>query len=93
MWLEECINDLFDSGMRNDKLNLLYLMNRNAKVAVKTPFGSTDRVIIRKVVMQGTVWGSLLCTATMDKLGKLKYFETISGEVGAHHHGGTGSQD
>ena len=23
--------------------------------------------------MQGTVWGSLLCTATMDKLGKLKY--------------------
>ena len=23
--------------------------------------------------MQGTVWGSLFCTATMDKLGKLKY--------------------
>ena len=23
--------------------------------------------------MQGTVWGSLLCTATMDKLGQLVY--------------------
>jgi hypothetical protein len=23
--------------------------------------------------MQGTVWGSLMCTATMDKLGKLFY--------------------
>ena len=22
---------------------------------------------------QGTVWGSLFCTATIDKLGKLKY--------------------
>ena len=59
--------------MRNDKLNLLYLMNRNAKVAVKTPFGSTDRVTIRKVVMQGTVWGSLMCTSTMDQLPKSAY--------------------
>ena len=51
-------------------------MNNNVKVAVKTPFGSTERVNIRNVVMQGTVWGSLLCTATMDKLGKLKYNNT-----------------
>ena len=59
--------------MTSDKMNLLHLMNNNAKVAVKTPFGSADRVSIGKVVMQGTVWGILMCTATMDKLGKLKY--------------------
>ena len=47
LWLEECVNDLFDAGMKSDKLNLLYLMNRNAQVAVKTPYGSTKRVSIR----------------------------------------------
>ena len=66
----------FDAGMINDQLNLIYLRNKNAKVALKTPCGSTERVNIRNVVMQGTVWGSLLCTATMDKLGKFKYNNT-----------------
>ena len=28
---------------------------------------------ISNVIMQGTVWASLFCTATMDKLGKLSY--------------------
>ena len=27
LWLEECLNDLFDAGMISDKLNLLYLKN------------------------------------------------------------------
>ena len=28
---------------------------------------------IKKIIMQGTVWGSLCCTATMDKLPKAIY--------------------
>ena len=48
-------------------------MNKNALVAVKTPYGITKRISIRNIVMQGTVWGSILCTSTMGKLGKLKY--------------------
>ena len=76
LWLEECVNYFFDAGMTIDKLNLIYLMNKNAKVALKTACGSTERVNIRNVVMQGTVWGSLRCTATMDILGKLKYNNT-----------------
>ena len=73
LWLEECINDIYDAGLKNDKLNLLYLMNKNAQVVIKTPWGLTERKTINNIVMQGTVWGSLFCTATMDKLGKLKY--------------------
>ena len=73
LWLEECINDIHDAGLQNDKLNLLYLMNNTAQVAVKTPWGSTERNTMSNIVMQGTVWGSLFCTATMDKLGKMKY--------------------
>ena len=73
LWMQECINDLFETGFDNDKLPILYLENQNAKIAVKTPYGITERRSISNVVMQGTVWGSLFCTATMDKLGKLIY--------------------
>ena len=71
--LHECINDLYDSGFCNDKLPLIFLENKNAKIAVKTPTGISNRESINNIVMQGTVWGSIFCTATMDKLGKFVY--------------------
>ena len=49
--------------------------NMEAQVGIKTATGITRRVELSDVVMQGTVWGSLLCTATMDKLGKAAYKE------------------
>ena len=73
LWVEECINDIYEAGLDNDKLVLLYLENQNANIAVKTSSGKSTRVNIRNIIMQGTVWGSLLCTATMDKLGQLAY--------------------
>ena len=76
LWVEECLNDVFDAGLDNDKLVLLYLENQNANIAVKTPNGKSNRVHIQNVIMQGTVWGSMLCTATMDKLGQLVYSDS-----------------
>ena len=73
LWVEECINDIYEAGLDNDKLGLLFLENQNANIAVKTPTGKSARVNIQNIIMQGTVWGSLLCTATMDKLGQLAY--------------------
>ena len=73
LWMQECINDLFDSGFQNDKLSLLFLENQNAQIAIKTPQGVSKRKSIKNIIMQGTVWGSLFCTATMDKLGKKVY--------------------
>ena len=45
---------------------------KNAKIVVKTPTGISKRETIN-IVMQATVWGSLFCTASMDKLRKLMY--------------------
>ena len=73
LWVEECVNDLYEAGLTNDKLNLLFLMNQNAQVAIKTQFGTTKRTDIKNIIMQGTVWGSLMCTVTMDKLAKQVY--------------------
>ena len=73
LWLQECINDLYEAGLDNDKLPILFYENQNAKVAIKTQQGITSRVNINNIVMQGSVWGSLFCTTTMEKLGKLCY--------------------
>ena len=42
LWLEELVNDLYDRGLVNDKLALLYEINKDIKVAVKTPMGLTN---------------------------------------------------
>ena len=42
-------------------------------VAVKTKTGTTKRTSISDVIMQGTAWGSLCCTSTIDNLGKLAF--------------------
>ena len=73
LWVEECINDLYDAGLDNDKLVLLFLENQNAKIAVKTNGGISNRVSISNIIMQGTVWDSLMCMATMDKSGQHVY--------------------
>ena len=75
LWVEECVNDLFTSGFKNDKLPLLFKENQNAMIAVKTSTGISKRISIRNIIMQGTVWGSLCCTVSMEKLGKLIYKE------------------
>jgi hypothetical protein len=52
LWLEECLNDFYDGGFENEKLALLYNVNRNVKIAVKTPVGKTERGTIRNVITQ-----------------------------------------
>ena len=73
MWVEECINDIYEAGLDNDKLAILYKENQNAACAVKVNDVLSKRFNMKNIVMQGTVFGSLMCTATMDKLGKLSY--------------------
>ena len=86
LWLEECLNDFFDGGLRNDKLSLLYNINRNVKVVVKTATGKTERGIIKDVITQGDIFGPLLCSKQIDSFGKeciedQKYTYMYKGEV------------
>ena len=73
LWLKECLNDLYENGLTNSNLNLLYEGNKECFLAIKTPNGSTKRIEMKELVMQGSVWGPLCCTATMDKIGKKAY--------------------
>ena len=62
LWLEAAINSLYEAGLKNDMLNLLYLENKTANIAVKVNGKLSKRVKVHKVVMQGSVWGGLKCT-------------------------------
>ena len=73
LWLQEVINSLYEAGLQNDKLPLLFLENNTARVAIKTNNRISRRVSIRNIIMQGSVWGSLCCVVLMDKLGKIVY--------------------
>ena len=73
MWLDDCLNDIFDTlpeSKRNDEISLLYESNKVNMVAVKTPVGITERVNMELIVQQGGTWGSMLCSNTVDTLGK-----------------------
>ena len=70
LWLEACINSLYDAGLRSDYLNLLYIENKTAQIAVKLNNKVTRRIPVQHVVMQGSVWGGLKCTSQMDTLNK-----------------------
>ena len=42
LWLEECINDLYETGLQNYQLNVLYNSNLTARIVVKTSSGETE---------------------------------------------------
>ena len=73
MWLEESMNNLCDTIHPNkwdNKLALVYQNNSDNHVAVKTPFGLTERVSVKNIVTQGGVWGPIQCSTQVDGVGK-----------------------
>ena len=70
LWLEECCNNLFEAGVTDDKLAMIYEGNKMNHVAVKTPNGLTDRVLIERIVTQGGVTGPVCCAVQTDQIGK-----------------------
>ena len=70
LWLKECLNDLYESGVQDDSLALLYSINSHVKVAVKTPVGRTNRKSIFNVITQGDVFSPIFCSNQVDTIGK-----------------------
>ena len=70
LWFEECLHDMYNGGLTDDKFALLYNVNSHVKVAVKTPVGKTERGSITNSVIQGDVFGPMLCAKQIDEIGK-----------------------
>ena len=73
LWLQDCMNDLFDTVSdenKNDKLALLFKSNQNNMVSVNTAVGLTERINIPNIVQQGGTWGPGLCSNSIDMVGR-----------------------
>ena len=86
LWVQECMNDLYKGGIKDDRFKLLYNINTKVDVAVKTPIGKTKRGVITNAIIQGDVFGPMFCAKQVDEIGKEcmemnKYTYRYKGEV------------
>ena len=68
--LKQALSDLYDVGVVDNTLKLLYEANKEIKMAVKTPSGLTERQVVKDCVLQGDTWGSILVSVQVDSIGK-----------------------
>ena len=52
MNLKEACSDLYDIGLKSDKLSLVYNANKNIQVRVRTPAGITNNMNMKEIFMQ-----------------------------------------
>ena len=62
--------DTLPADARDDRLGLLYESTRTNLVAVNTGVGQTDRVDIPEIAQQGGTWGPMMCSNSIDVVGK-----------------------
>ena len=73
LWLADCMNDLYDTlpaEQQDEKVALMYEGNKFTDIAVNTAVGQTERVKIFETVQQGGVFGPMMCSNTIDKVGQ-----------------------
>ena len=68
--LQEALSDIYDVGVNDDNLSLLYQANKDVRMAVNTPSGLSERQSIEDVVLQGDTWGSILASVQVDSIAK-----------------------
>ena len=77
--LEDCINSLWDLGVKDDMLYLIHLLNTKASVTIKTPMGEKHPLLLSNLVKQGTVLGPVLNNCSLDHFSQ----ESFSYEFGS----------
>ena len=70
MHLKSAVCDLFEYGIQDDTLSLLYHANKTVKMAVKTPYGLTVWQTLKNVVLQGDTWGPSMASVQVDSIGQ-----------------------
>ena len=64
--LEHAISDIYQAGLQDNNLKILYEANKNVFMAINTPGGLTERKHIQNTVLQGETFGSLLASVQVD---------------------------
>ena len=70
MSLPITMNDMYNAEVTDDNFNLLYNSNDQSDISVKTPFGKTERIPVKKTVCQGDVNSPFQCTTQVDSISE-----------------------
>ena len=72
LWLQDCLIDMYEIGMREKEISIIYKMNQITRVTVNTPMGITNEFEVCEVVKQGTIFAPTLCCSNTGKINQLK---------------------
>ena len=68
--LFECMNDVYEAGVKDDIFALISEANKRSLVAVETPHGLSRRETFEEIVMQGDVLAPLVSSLQVETMGK-----------------------
>ena len=68
LWLEDCMLSLWDIGIQNEMFNLIFKLNESTKIHIKTPYGMSECFTCDRIVKQGSVLSSNICSASTGEL-------------------------
>ena len=70
VWPADTINVLYELGVRNNNLCLLYEGTKKSFISIKIPSGPTERFEVEQLIAQGSTWGPLMTSGSVDTIGK-----------------------
>ena len=65
-WLKDCLLEMYVLGYDPNTLKILYEMNKETDIIIRTPVGNTDQIQVKEVVKQDTILGPVSCAVHRD---------------------------
>ena len=81
--LKDAMNSLFECGIRGKEYNLIYELNRQNKIQIKTSVGMSDTFTTGPIVSQGSIGGGLISALNLD-YSINKFFLKSNNEIFYH---------
>ena len=77
LWLNDCLLEMYNLSYDPNTLKILYEMNKETDIIIRTPVGNIDTIQVNEVVKQGMIFGPIMCcveTSTVNSIGEeVKY--------------------
>ena len=77
LWLKDCLLEMCNLRYDPNTLKIMYEMNKETDIIIRTPVQNTDNTQVKEVVKQGTIFGPIICcaeTSTVNSIGEeVKY--------------------
>ena len=72
LWLKNCLIQMYYLGCSTGTIRSLYEINKTSNIVVETPVGKTSSITAEEVVKQGTVFGPIMCCASISRVNTIQ---------------------